>query len=42
MICRQRLSIISDKWASIRRDNVRRIMDLELQVSQIRDRDSLS
>jgi len=37
MICQQRLSIISDKWASIRRDNVRRIMDLELQASQIRD-----
>lgn len=37
MICQQRLSAISDKWASIRRDHIRRIMDLELQASQVRD-----
>ncbi|MBS7635013.1 CdvA-like protein, partial [Candidatus Bathyarchaeota archaeon] len=37
MICQQRLSALSDKWASMRRDKIGKIMDLELQASQIRD-----
>lgn len=37
MICQQRLSVLSDKWASMRRDKIGKIMDLELQASQIRD-----
>jgi len=36
-ICRERLKIISDKWASIRRRYIEQIMNLELKASQIRD-----
>jgi hypothetical protein len=37
MICQQRLSALSEKWSSMRREKIGRIMDLELQASQIRD-----
>jgi len=36
-ICQQRLSSISDRWASIRRNKIEQIMNLELKASQIRD-----
>jgi len=36
-ICQQRLSALSEKWSSMRREKIGRIMDLELQASQIRD-----
>jgi len=36
-ICQQRLSSISDRWASIRRNKIEQIMNLELKASQIKD-----
>jgi len=36
-VCQQRLNSISEKWASIRRDKIEQVMNLELKASQIRD-----
>jgi len=36
-ICKQRLKAISEKWSSIRRSKIERIMNLELKSSQLRD-----
>ncbi|MEM2028613.1 MAG: hypothetical protein QW341_03020 [Candidatus Bathyarchaeia archaeon] len=36
-ICQQRLNILSEKWFSIRRDKIKKIMDLEARASQLRD-----
>lgn len=36
-ICQQRLSVLSEKWFSIRRDKIKRIMDLEAKASNLRD-----
>ncbi|MBS7606453.1 hypothetical protein KEJ14_01225 [Candidatus Bathyarchaeota archaeon] len=36
-ICRQRLNILSEKWAAVRRDKISQVMNLELKASQIRD-----
>lgn len=35
--CQQRLDSISEKWASIRRDRIENVMNLELKASQIKD-----
>ncbi|MEM2479992.1 MAG: hypothetical protein QXM44_04565, partial [Candidatus Bathyarchaeia archaeon] len=36
-ICQQRLNILSEKWFSIRRDKIKKIMDLEVRASQLKD-----
>lgn len=36
-ICRQRLNVLSEKWAAVRRDKIGQVMNLELKASQIRD-----
>jgi chromosome segregation ATPase len=36
-ICQQRLNVLSEKWFSIRRDKIKRIMDLEMEASRLRD-----
>jgi len=36
-ICQQRLSLLSEKWSSIRRDKINQILDLEVKSSQIKD-----
>lgn len=38
MVCEQRLSRISEKWASIRRDKLERVINLELKASQIKEK----
>jgi hypothetical protein len=36
-LCRQRLSSISDRWASIRRSQIEKIMNLELEASRVKE-----
>jgi hypothetical protein len=36
-VCQQRLNALSEKWFSIRRDKIKRIMDLEAKASQLKD-----
>jgi len=36
-VCQQRLNALSEKWLSMRRDKIKRIMDLEVEASQLRD-----
>lgn len=36
-VCRQRLNSISEKWASMRRVKIEKIMNLELEASKIKD-----
>jgi len=36
-ICQQHLNVLSEKWFSIRRDKIKRIMDLEIEASQLRN-----
>jgi len=35
--CKERLSSISERWTSIRRDKIERVMNLELKASQIKE-----
>jgi hypothetical protein len=36
-ICRQRLNLISEKWASIRRSKIEQIINLELEAAKLKD-----
>lgn len=36
-LCRQRLGTISDSWGALRRSNIEKIMNLELEVSRAKD-----
>lgn len=35
--CKERLNIISERWASVRRDKIEHVMNLELKASQIKE-----
>lgn len=36
-VCQQRLGLISDRWASMRRSQIEKIMNLELEASKVKD-----
>jgi hypothetical protein len=36
-LCRQRLGSISDRWATLRRSKIEKIMNLELETSRVKD-----